>query len=81
MPVGHQTSAHRDIEVLQKRLEFNLVYKRFMVKLLRADGGCLGTRRRRRTWKAAISFGELLTGFDPEVSEWGNPAEFKLRHS
>ena len=44
-----------------------------MVKLLRADGGCLGTRRRRRTWKAAKSLGELLTGFDPGVSEWGNP--------
>ena len=45
-----------------------------MVKLLRADGGCLGIGRRRRTWKAAISFGEPLTGFDPEISEWGNPA-------
>ena len=59
---------------------YNLVYKGFMVKLLRADGGCLGTRRRRRTWKAAISFGEPLTGFDPEISEWGNPAEFILYH-
>ena len=54
--------------------------KRLMVKLPRADGGCLGTRRRRRTWKAAISFGELLTGFDPEISEWGNPAEVILCH-
>ena len=45
-----------------------------MVKLLRADGGCLGIGRRRRTWKAAISFGEPLTGIDPEISEWGNPA-------
>ena len=44
-----------------------------MVKLVRADGGCLGIDRRRRTRKAAISFGELLTGFDPEISEWGNP--------
>ena len=69
------------IGVLHKRLEFSLVYKRLMVKLLRADGGCLGTRRRRRTWQAAKSFGEPLTGCDPEVSEWGNPAEFKLRHS
>ena len=51
-----------------------------MVKLLRADGGCLGTGRRGRTWNAAISFGELLTGYDPEISEWGNPAEFILRH-
>ena len=42
-------------------------------KLLRAHGGCLGGRRRRRTWTAAISFGEPLAGFDPKISEWGNP--------
>jgi hypothetical protein len=45
-----------------------------MVKLLRAGGGCLGIGRRRRTWQAAISHGEPLTGFDPWESEWGNPA-------
>ena len=28
-------------------------------KLLRACGGCLGARRRRRAWKTAISPGEL----------------------
>ena len=44
------------------------------VKLERAHGGCLGSQRRRRTWAAAISSGEPLTGFDPEISEWGNPA-------
>ncbi len=43
------------------------------VKLRRAYGGCLGSQRRRRTWTAAISFGEPLTGYDPEISEWGNP--------
>ena len=43
------------------------------VKLRRAYGGCLGSQRRRRTWTAAISSGEPLTGFDPEISEWGNP--------
>jgi hypothetical protein len=43
------------------------------VKLRRAHGGCLGSQRRRRTWTAAKSSGELLTSFDPEVSEWGNP--------
>src|SRR5512138_2245218 len=43
------------------------------VKLRRAHGGCLGSQRRRRTWTAAKSFGEPLTGFDPEISEWGNP--------
>ena len=24
---------------------------------------------------AAISFGESLAGFDPKISEWGNPLE------
>ena len=43
------------------------------VKLQRAHGGCLGDQRRRRTWTAAKSSGEPLTGFDPEISEWGNP--------
>src|SRR5271165_6487204 len=44
------------------------------VKLQRAYGGCLGSQRRRRTWTAAISSGEPLTGRDPEISEWENPA-------
>ena len=43
------------------------------VKLRRAHGGCLGDQRRRRTWTAAKSSGEPLTGCDPEISEWGNP--------
>ena len=46
---------------------------RSTVKLRRAHGGCLGDQRRRRTWTAAISFGEPLAGFDPKISEWGNP--------
>jgi len=44
-----------------------------VVKLLRAHGGCLGVRRRRRAWLAAISFGEPQAGVDPEIPEWGNP--------
>ena len=43
------------------------------VKLQRAYGGCLGDKRRRRTWEAAISSGKPLTGSDPEISEWDNP--------
>ncbi len=31
-----------------------------------------GTERRRKTWPAAISFGELQASFDPEISEWEN---------
>ena len=30
-----------------------------LVKLLRAHGGCLGTRSRRRTWRTTIRLGEL----------------------
>ncbi len=51
-----------------------------MVKLLRAQGECLGTKRRRKTWSAAISSGEPLTGLDPEISEWGNPAGVMTGH-
>ena len=47
--------------------------RHFMVKLLRVDGGCLGTERRRRTWQAAICLGERQARFDPGISEWGNP--------
>jgi hypothetical protein len=43
-------------------------------KLGRAHGGCLGTKRRRRTWQTAISNGELYASIDPLISEWGNPA-------
>ena len=50
------------------------------IKLQRAQGGCLGTKSRRRTWPAAKSHGEPQAGFDPWISEWGNPAEVMLRH-
>ena len=43
-------------------------------KQTRAHGGCLGFRRRGRTRQAAKSSGELQAGYDPEVSEWGNPS-------
>ena len=51
-----------------------------VVKLLRAHDECLGTDRRRRTWQAAKSFGESHTDFDPEISEWGNPAPVMRCH-
>lgn len=47
-----------------------------MVKKRSANGGCLGSKRRRRTWNSAKSFGELKTSVEPEISEWGNPAIF-----
>ena len=45
------------------------------IKLTRAQGGCQGTIRRRRTWQAAKSCGELQASIDPQTSEWGNPME------
>ena len=54
--------------------------KKFLAKRIRAHDGCLGIGRRRRTRKTAISFGEPSTGFDPEISEWGNPAAFTGGH-
>ena len=43
---------------LKSYLENCTVIKEIVLtKLLRAYGGCLGARSRRRTWKAAISFG------------------------
>ena len=46
--------------VIYKAAVFILKYGRLTVKILRAYGGCLGTRSRRRTWTAAISRGETL---------------------
>lgn len=44
-----------------------------MVKKISAQGGCLGSKRRRKTWQPAKSPGELATNDDPRISEWGNP--------
>ena len=44
-----------------------------MVKKLSAQGECLGSKRRRKTWQPAKSPGELATSIDPRISEWGNP--------
>jgi hypothetical protein len=44
-----------------------------MVKETSAHGGCLGSKRRRKTWQPAKSPGELATSIDPRMSEWGNP--------
>ena len=50
------------------------------IKLIRAQGGCQGTIRRRRTWQAAKSHGEPQAGNEPWISEWGNPAGVMSRH-
>jgi len=44
-----------------------------VTKLLRACGGCLGSRRRRRTWVAAISYGEPLTRLRSVDLRMGKP--------
>jgi hypothetical protein len=44
-----------------------------VTKLLRACGGCLGSRRRRRTWVAAISHGEPLTRLRSVDFRMGKP--------
>ena len=46
---------------------------KIVVKLIRTDGGYLGTPRRRRTWRPTKSFGELAASTEPKISEWGNP--------
>ena len=50
------------------------------IKLTRAQGGCPGTIRRRRTRSAAISLEEPQAGIDSRISEWGNPAGVMSRH-
>ncbi len=52
--------------------------KILVVKLRRADGGYLGTQRRRRTRLPAKRPGELEANIDPGVSEWGNPTYIYL---
>ena len=51
-----------------------------MVKKRSANGGCLGSKRRRRTWNPAKSSDELETSVDSEMSEWGNPAIREYSH-
>ena len=36
-------------------------------------GECLGTSSRRRLVSRATRDGEPLTGYEPSVTEWGNP--------
>ena len=51
-----------------------------MVKKRSANGGCLGSKRRRRTWNPAKSFDELETSDELKMSEWGNPALCEWGH-
>ena len=44
------------------------------MKLVRAYGGCLGARSRRRTWMAAKSLGELSSSVRAGDIRMGKPA-------
>ena len=50
------------------------------IKRRRAQGGCQGANRRRRTRPAAKSHGELQASYDPWISEWGNPSRAMPGH-
>ena len=52
--------------------------KCIVVKRIRANGGYLGTQRRRRTWLPTKCSGELEANIEPEISEWGNPMYYLL---
>ena len=63
---GSRRKAARQTESSRPSLEnctvdASIKIKVFVVKLVRAFGGCLGIRSRRRTWEPAISLGELVT--------------------
>ncbi len=73
---GSESPKGLDLDLeLGKPLELRLGRPEFRVtKLLRACGGCLGSRRRRRTWVAAISHGEPLTRLRSVDLRMGKPA-------
>ena len=68
----------RSNTLVQLRLDLSIDL--LVIKLQRAHGGCLGAKGRRRTQQAAKRFGEVQATYDPEISEWGNPA-CDARHS
>ena len=63
-----------------KKERYVRFYIHIELKKLRASGGCLGDKRRRRTWHSAKSRGEMRAIFDPRVSEWGNPPFLRDRY-
>jgi hypothetical protein len=49
-----------------------------MVKKRSANGGCLGSKRRRRTWNPAKSVGELEIGVITNDVRMGEPGHKRL---
>ena len=67
--------SRRPVKVGRSRRRHRNVGLRRVIKRRRAQGGCQGTKRRRRTRPAAKSCGESQADIDPQISEWGNPTE------
>ena len=67
--------SRRPVKVGKKRFTPKRWSQDKKIKRRRAQGGCQGTKRRRRTRPAAKSCGESQADIDPQISEWGNPAE------
>lgn len=57
----------------RKKSQGSVSKKTNVVKLQRANGGYLGTQRRRRTSRPTKRSGELEASIEPEISEWDNP--------
>ena len=71
---GSRSPKDLDLDLDAAPLELWLGRPEFRVtKLQRACGGCLGSRRRRRTWVAAISYGEPLTRLRSVDLRMGKP--------
>ena len=62
----------KERERIVKAMRFRILEGEDKRKRIRAYGGCLGSQRRRRTWQAAKSCGEVQATVDPRMSEWGN---------
>lgn len=63
----------------RKRNDLDGVCIYIKISTHKANNGCLGDSGLRRTQTAAIFVGEVLTTFDPAVSEWSNPSDLPRR--
>ena len=66
VPVDSMAAAARAIGLLRKAW---IAHSLWMIKLLRAAGGCLGARSRRRARRTAIDHGEQRACEEPWVPE------------
>ena len=70
-------ASRREGKIVHFKLNFKVINSKeskTKIKLLRAYGGYLGSKRRRRTWpNNEMLRGAVKQALYPEVSEWGNP--------